>query len=499
MISSETEAMILRYFHAEHWKVGTIARQLHIHHSVVRRVLGLRDDGMASRPLRAQMIDPYLPFVLKTLEEYPTLRATRLYEMVRKRGFVGSQSHFRRVIRRHRPARRMEAYLRLRMLPGECAQCDWGSFGHLMIGRARRPLSGFVMVLAHSRDIYLRFFLDMRMENFQRGHLGAFARWGGCPRIVQYDNLRSAVLERHGDIIRFNPAIIELARHYHFEPRPCDPGRGNQKGRVERAIRYIRDSFFAARAFTDLDDLNRQAEAWCNGLACERRWVEDPAMTVGEAFARERASLLALPDIPYPVRERVEVRAGKTPYVRFDGNDYSIPHTHVGRTLTVLAEPERVRVVDGSCVLAIHPRSYDKGRQIEAPAHIEALVQEKRKARAAAGADRLTHAAPSTHELLTQAAEQGDSLGGIVAQLLGYLDRYGATELEAATAEALKRGVPHPNAVRLALERRREEQARPLPVVLMPHHIRAHDVAVRSADLKAYDELRSGREEDDHE
>ncbi len=150
-------------------------------------------------------------------------------------------------------------------------------------------------------------------------------------------------------------------------------------------------------------------------------------------------------------------------------------------------------------MLAAHPRSYDKGRQIEVPAHIEALAQEKRKARAAAGADRLTCAAPSTHQLLARAAERGDNLGGIVALLLGYLDRYGATELEAATAEALRRDVPHPNAVRLALERRREEQAKAVPVVLMPHHIRSHDVAVRSADLTAYDRLQPSRGEDDHE
>ena len=134
-----------------------------------------------------------------------------------------------------------------------------------------------------------------------------------------------------------------------------------------------------------------------------------------------------------------------------------------------------------------------------APWGRELTVQEKRKARAAAGADRLTCAAPSTHQLLTQAAERGDGLGGIVSLLLDYLDRYGATELEAATTEALRRGVPHPNAVRLALERRREEQARPLPVVLMPHHIRSHDVAVRAADLQAYDRLQSTRGEDDHE
>ncbi len=497
MISSEKEAMILRYFHAERWKVGTIARQLNVHHSVVRRVLGLQGNVMSAQPLRAQMIDRYLPFVLKTLKEYPTLRATRLYEMVRQRGFAGSQSHFRRVIRRHRPARRVEAYLRLRMLPGEYAQCDWGSFGKLTIGRAKRDLSGFVMVLANCRDIYLRFFLNMRMENFQRGHLGAFARWGGCPRVVMYDNLRSAVLERHGDIVRFNPALIDLAKHYHFEPRPCDPFRGNQKGRVERAVRYIRDSFFAAREFKDLDDLNRQAEDWCNGLASERRWVEDPSLTVGEAFERERPSLLALPENPYPVIEREEVSAGKTPYIRFDKNDYSIPHTHVGRTLTVLAELDSLRIVDGGQVLAVHPRSYDKGQQIEVPTHIEALIQEKRKARTLSGTDRLTRAVPSAHWLLAQAAERGDNLGGIVSQLLDFLDRYGATELDAAVAEAIERGVPHPNAVRLALERRREEQARPLPVVLMPSHIRSHDVAVRPADLKVYDQLTRGEDDDE--
>src|SRR4029077_17124299 len=263
-----------------------------------------------------------------------------------------------------RPRPPAEAYLRLRTLAAEQGQCDWGHFGHLTIGRARRALMAFVMVLSFSRQTFVRFFLGARIENFLRGHAAAFAAWNGCPRVLLYDNLRSAVLERHGDAIRFHPTLLSFAAHYRFEPRPVAVARGNEKGRVERAIRYARDSFFAARRFGDLEDLNRQADDWCNGLAADRRCPENRDVTVREAFAEEAPKLLALPDSPYPLNERVAVTAGKTPYVRFDLNDYSIPHTKVRRILTVLADPDIVRIVDGAEVIARHPRSYDKGQQI---------------------------------------------------------------------------------------------------------------------------------------
>jgi transposase len=183
-------------------------------------------------------------------------RRYRLYGMVRERGYQGGPTHFRHLISLHRPRPAAEAYLRLRTLPGEQMQCDWGHFGHLQIGRARRPLMAFVMVLSYSRDLYLRFFLDARMENFLRGHIGAFTRRGGLGRVILYDNLKSAVLERQGEAIRFHPRLLAFAAHYRFEPRPVAIARGNEKGRVERAIRHVRDAFFAARQFTDLDDLN---------------------------------------------------------------------------------------------------------------------------------------------------------------------------------------------------------------------------------------------------
>lgn len=159
-----------------------------------------------------------------------------------------------------------------------------------------------------------------------------------------------------------------------------------------------------------------------------------------------------MPDNPYPLIERVAVKAGKTPYVRFDLNDYSIPHTKVQRLLTVLADPNEVRIVDGAQMFACHRRSYDKGAQIEDATHVQALVEHKRAARRHRGTDQLAKVAPESQTLLLRAAERGDNLGAITAALLRLLERYGAAELDAAIREAIERGVPHPNAVRLALE-----------------------------------------------
>jgi len=351
--------------------------------------------------------------------------------------------------------------------------------------------------LSWSRQIFLRFYLNQRMDNFLRGHVAAFNAWGGVARVLLYDNLRSAVLERQGDAIRFHPTLLELSAHYRFEPRPVAPARGNQKGRVERAIRYIRESFFAGRPWSDLDDLNAQAATWCSGFSAKRRCPEDPSITVGEAFEQERAQLIALPDNPYPTDERLEVSVGKTPYIRFDLNDYSVPHTQVRRTLTVSASLTQVRVLAGRDVIAQHGRVYGKGEQIEDPTHLAALVDAKRAARHHRGQDRLAHAAPSSRALLREAAQRGNRLSAVVAQLNRLLDDYGASALEQAIAESLASGVPHPNAVRQVLERQRELRHLPPPLAIdLANHAKARNIVVRPGSLAAYDQLDTDTQDD---
>ena len=378
--------------------------------------------------------------------------------------------------------------MRLTTLPGEQAQVDWGHFGHITIGKAKRPLMAFVMVLSFSRKMFLRFYTNQQMANFLRGHVEAFHAFNGVPRVLLYDNLKSAVLERQGDAIRFNPKLLEFSAYYHFEPRPVAVARGNEKGRVEKKIRYIRDNFFAAREWKDIDDLNAQADAWSEGYVSNRRCPEDTTLSVREVFEQEQPKLIALPSNPFLTDERIDVSVGKTPYVRFDLNDYSVPYKHVRRILTVSATLKKISILDGISIIAEHDRSYDKGQQIELESHIKELVEWKKTAHTHRGQNRLTKAVPNSETLLIQAAKRGYHLDSITSYLLRLLDRYGVAALEIAINEALERDVPHPNAVRLSLEKRREAQQQLPPVLLdLPNDPRVRDLVVRPHRLGSYD------------
>ena len=358
----------------------------------------------------------------------------------------------------------------------------------------------FVLVLSYSRYPFVRFYLGASLANLIRGHVEAFSVLGGTARVLLYDNMKSVVLERRGDAIRFHPTLLELAAHYRFEPRPVAPARGNEKGRVERLIRFVRGSFFQARRFHDLDDLNDQADEWCSTRAAERPCPEDPQRTVADVFAEERTHLIALPDNPFPCEERVEVQAGKSPYIRFDGNDYSIPHHYVGRTLVVSASLETVRILDAGAVLATHARSFDRAQQIEDPAHIEELERRKRLAREHRATDRLHHAAPSSKALFVAAAERNHHLGVLARGLIALLNAHGPAALERAIVAALQSDAAYLGGVRHFIDQQRKESDKPPPLALdLPDDPRLRTLHVRPHDLTDYDRLNDPSDSGDEE
>jgi transposase len=490
VIPADIKARIQRHFHVEQWPIATIARELSVHHSTVRRVLhqaGVPADAFAKR---ASMLDPYLPFILETIEKYPRIKASRLHAMVKERGYEGGPDHFRAMIARHRPRKAAEAFLRRPALIGEEAQVDWGHFGEVEVDGTKRKLAAFALVLKWSRKMVLRFGFEMTTGAFLSHHQQAFEVLGGVPRVILYDNLKSAVIERIGDAIVFNEDLLAFAGHYRYEPRPCAPYRGNEKGSVERAIRDVRESFWEGRTWSDLAKLNEDAASWSVEVRGTRKHLDDRTLTNNQAFEQEKSRLRALPDDRFPVEDRVTAKVQKTPYARFDGNEYSVPHTHVRRTVTICASQEVVRVLDGATEIARHARSWGKKRVIEEPRHVAELVAVKGQAHEQRGQTRLFGVVPVARDFLGAAADRGANIGSLSGHLNALLDDFGHEELALAVAEALAAGALHAAAVRQVLDRRRKAMGKAPPTSLtLPDDPRFRDVVVRHARLESYDTL----------
>ena len=335
--------------------------------------------------------------------------------------------------------------------------------------------------------IHLQFYLNAQMASFLDGHVQAFDALG-IPKVVLYDNLKSAVLQRHGKAIDFNPQLLALAAHYRFEPRPVGIRRGNEKGRVERAIRYIRDNFYAGRTFRDLQDINEQARHWCTEVATKRRYPGDPDITVREAFEQER-EVLREPESCYDSDDAIDAHVGKTPYLRYDLNDYSVPHEYVQRTLSVRASPCQVRLYDAQQLVATHRRHYGRAEQIEDPKHIEALRQYKGHSHHHSPQQRLYQQVPDSERFLQIAVERGQSLTRGLRHLHAWLDQYGAQALQQALQQTIAQSCYHTDGVLQTLEKQREQLSRPVPLgIRLPDKALDHP-PLTTPSLQRYDQL----------
>ena len=486
-VPPEVETEIRRLFFAEHWKVGTIAQQLDVHHDVVRRVLGMLPPPARTPGPRPQRLDVYREFLVEQLAQYPRLRSTRLYDMIHARGYAGSVRTLSRFVTRIRPAAPAEVFLRLQPLAGEQAQIDWAHVGTIPVPGGERPLWVFLMVLSYSRALWAELVYELTADSLCRSLVRGTTWLGGSARAWLFDNAKAVVLERHGDAARFHPDLLDLAGHYHVQPRLCAVGKGNQKGRVERAVRYLRERHFAGRRITDLDSGNRELARFLEQVALPRSHPVFKDRSVAEVLAEEQGRLLPLPDSP-PATDRIlSVAADKTASVHFDTNLYSVPPGAAARTLTLVTSDTRVRVLDGSAEVACHPRCWGRRQVIELPEHRAEILRLKRAAQELKGRDRLRSLVPTIDTLYARWIDGGRSLRHMTAQTNKLLDLYGeAIFLEAVTA-IIDRGLHDPGALAQWCEQKRRALERPVPVdLVLNSHVPDRDVIPHN--LEDYDD-----------
>lgn len=488
MSTPEQEADIIRLYYAEHWRVGTIAAQLGIHRDTVRRVLGLdrRSRGQGVQALQPRMVDPYRDFIKETLTRYPRLRATRLHDMLRGRGYEGAVRTLRAYVAEVRPRPRREIYLHTEPLIGEQAQIDWAYVGKIAVPGGERALWLFVMVLSHSRAMWAEFILDLSVHSLRRSLVRASRAIGGVTRQWLFDNPKIVVLERRGDAVRFHPELLDLCGQMRVQPRLCAVARPQHKGKVERSIRYLRDRFLAGRTISGVAEGNAQLLAFIENIAHVRPHPALGPRTVGEVLENERRRLLELPN-PLPETDFVlPTRADTQAFVRFDGNRYSVPTDDADKTLTLVTDDAHVRVLHGNRTIASHPRCFGKRQVIERLEHRTALIEQRRAAAELKGRDRLRAVAPDFAALLDRWSQAGPSLAIQVTRAIKLLDLYGDTIFAKAVGELVARGLHDTGALAVACERLRKDKNRPVPIdIILPDH--AQDCDVIPHDLEIYD------------
>lgn len=485
-VAAEVEAEIARLFAVEHWKVGTIADQLGVHHDVVRRVLGLLP--AQPRPERTPLlVAPYDGFIQETLKKYPRLCSTRLLDMIKERGYLGSERTLRRFVAMVRPTPSREAFLRLDPLIGEQAQVDWAHVGQLPVpGGGTRSLWLFVMVLAWSRAMWGEFCFDTTVHSLLRSLVRAASFFGGSTRQWLFDNPKIVVLERHGDAARFHPLLLDLGSAMHVQLRLCAPYRGNEKGRVERRIRFLRDRFLAGRDIHSIAQGNRELLGFIDTIAHKQHHPNFPKRTIADCLAEETPRLLPLPS-PLPATDLVTpVLIDKTAFARFESNIYSVPPDYVERTLTLVADDRTVRLLDGATVVTQHARSFGHRQKIELPEHRAEIVRRKQGAAASTGGGRLRAAAPDIGVLFERWVEAGRNVGSMTARTTKLLDLYGQDIFAKAIAETIERGTHDPGEVGVLCEKHRRAAEHPVPIhVSLGDHIPDRDVIPH--DLGGYD------------
>ena len=507
MLTPEQQAEILALYFNEKRPVRSIARILGINRDSVRNVVKRRSVSLApTRTKRGSIVEPFRDEVKRFLDKDPLCPATAIMVRLRGLGYMGGINAVRVFLRHERaiPVRAREAFLRLDFEPGEAAQVDWGEFGDVFGDGIK--IHCFAMVLCFSRFVYLEFTRSEKFEDFIRCHENAFRFFGGVPRECWYDNLTSAVTDRAGQLIRFNSRFMAYMGHHGIRPHACNVARGNEKGRVEDMIKYVRMNFWAGRIFTDFEDLQKQMIVWRNQFANQREHRSTRRVVRLYFESEEKPGLLKANPNPYDTDEISSRVVPPDFHVMYDSNRYSVPWTLVAMAVTLRINPQLIKIFYNERLVAFHTRSYLKNQVFTMPTHKEGLLERK------PGSSRegwqlacVKNIGPKMEEYLELLRSGHRSLRSELSKILGLSTVYGNEAVHDACKELLAAAIVGVEALELTLKRIHppaQSKLQPEPISFQNQKLNRITPAV---DLRRYDALLFGSKnssasenEDDH-
>ncbi len=463
--------------------VTQTARALGLHPETVSAWLARPRYERRRSPPRGSLIDPFKPHIARLLDAHP-YSAQQIFQRLREEGYQGSMTVLRDYIRRIRPPRR-PVYLKLHFAPGECAQVDWGAQGTVAVGNTLRRLSFFVMVLAYSRQIFVEFTVSQTMEHFLACHEHAFAAFGGVPSKIMVDNLKSAVLQRlAGAAPVFNPRYLDFARHHGFSIAPCNVARGNEKGRVESGVGYVKKNFLRGLELTEFGAIQAAAQFWLDTIANVRIHGETQRRPA-DLLAQERPHLQPLNPHPYDIAQTTSSVATSQFRITLDTNRYSVPSAYAHRRLTVKAYPDRVCIYFDGKLIARHPRRYGRHEDIEDPDHAKALIAQRHRAKEQRLMLRFLALSPDAQAYYDGLEQRRLNARNHLRKILALAEVYPADQVARAISDGLAFQAFSAEYVTNILEARARALPEPGPLQLTRGHDLL-DIDIAPPDLSAY-------------
>ncbi len=479
---------VLRLSLIEGLSIRAVARRLQLARKTVRKLLGHAPAG--TRPFkempRGSLLDTYDAEIRRLVADTPELAAPAILERLRPLGYTGGITILRERLRGLRPRPAKEAFLTLDYAPGAAFQVDWADFGFALPGCPRR-VSAFVMVACYSRYLYIEFTLSQSMGTFLRCMERGLRFFGGVAIADIFDNMKTVVLSHAPHATVFNRRFLEYAKARGFAVVACNVRRGNEKGRVERPIGFVRVRFWPGRRFKDLLDLNTQALQWRDDFANHRVHEETGKVPALVFRHEEQRRLKPIPPTPFDVDDVETNSVTKSFRLTFDRNRYSVPWRLASQSVLVRADDDAVAIFLGEKQVAVHRRSWGVGEDIEHPSHREGLLQMKPRAAAGALPPGLVGLDETGTEYFKIFAAGGRSVQRETVRLIFLVELFGEQATRAAIADVMATGHVGAEYVEYVLRHKKGLTPSSAPLRLGDPVLDA--LSLREPDLSLYDQL----------
>jgi len=460
-----------------------------------RKTVGKYIDNPLPKPKprkkRASQLDPFRDKIDEMLADCPTIKATVVWQRLKEQGFTGEITIVRDLLRKLRGKQRHpEPFSRFESEPGRQMQVDWGHFHSLPYENGARKLYCLAVIEAHSRMLYVHFSHSQKQDALHQGLLAAFNYFGGCPGELVVDNMLTAVTERVGHLIRFNERFLDFLRVFKITPRACNSRSPHEKGKVENAIKYIRNNFWPLRKFTGLDDVQAQVLNWLAKVAN----VRVHQTTSERPVDRLRKDCLSAMPEPPDCRETLSLKVYKDFGVRFDGNIYTVPPWAIDKNVTLKADNQQVWLYYKEKSIAVHSRSWAKKKRIELPAHREQVKKLRKKLYQDQEIRVFLSLGQLAADYLEKLADARQPIKKNITRLLALLDEYGQASLLYGLQTALSKKLYGADYVENILYQEMTPAASHQPVRLKKQNL--NEIRLTAPSLAEYDSLALKRRKD---